>query len=198
MKDMISEMLVSDGTGNGGKDFEGLDNAIGTGTTPSSYGGITPSDLGSSSTNKIWESTVNTSVGAISLSKVKGWIGDCTYGTEVPDLILTTQTLYDALWAQVQPSQRSLMPNTVLAKVGFSGIQIDTTQILVDRHCPSGYMFGMNTDYFKFVIHKKKNFLWTEEKPLIDADAYVRQLLVKGNFFTTARRYHFKATGCTA
>ena len=125
-------------------------------------------------------------------------MGDAQYGTEVPDLCFTTQDIYDALWAQVQPSQRALNDNTVLARVGFKGIEIDGMQILVDRHCPSGYMFGLNTDYFKFVIHKKKNFVWTENKKLIDADAYVRQLLVKGNIFTSARRYHFKASGLTA
>ena len=59
-------------------------------------------------------------------------------------------------------------------------------------------MYGINTDYFKFVVHKKKNFVWTENKSLIDADAYVRQLLFKGNLICTARRYHYKAYGLTA
>ena len=53
-------------------------------------------------------------------------------------------------------------------------------------------------DNFKFIIHKKRNFTWTEDKNLIDADAYVRQLLFAGNFICTSRRYHFKASSLTA
>lgn len=194
MKDMMSEQIISDGTGNGGKDLDGLDNAV----ADSTYGGIDPDDLGSNSTNKIWESTLSTSGGAVTLSRVKGWLGDCTYGTEVPDLILTTQDIYDSLWAQVQPQQRFLSPSSALARVGFKGIEIDGTQIMVDRHLPSGKMFGINTDYFKFIVHKNKNFKWTANKEMIDADAYVRQLLFKGNLICTSRRYHFKATSLVA
>ena len=199
LKDFISDMLYKDGTGNNSKDFDGLDNAIGL----SSYGGISPADVGDTAysgayTGGTWSSCVDSTGGACTLSRIKGLIGNCTYGTEVPDLIITTQTLYDTLWAQVQPQQRYLNPNTPLAKVGWSGIQIDGTQIVVDRHCPSGYMYGLNTDYFKFVIHKKKNFKWTGNKELLDADAYVRQLLLKANLLTTARRYHFKASSLTA
>ncbi len=192
MKDMLSEQIFS--TSVGTKDLNSLDQAIGSGD----YGDITPADLGNNSTNKIWQSTLDTSVGATTLARMKGWMGECTYGTEIPDLCFTTQLIYDALWAQCQPQQRFLNPASVLAKVGFRGIEIDGMQILVDRHCPSGYIFGLNTDYFKFIIHKKKNFIWTSNKDLIDADAYVRQLLFKGNLICTSRRYQFKMTGATA
>ncbi len=199
MKDLLSEQFFADGTGNGGKDFSGMVNAIdNTAGDYGSYGGIDPADLGSTTTNKIWESTVDDSGGSVNVQRVKGWIGECTYGTEVPDLIFTTQTIYDALWNQLQPSQRGLLQTSTLARAGFSGITIDGTQILVDRHCPDGMMLGLNTDYWKLLLHQKKNFVWTEEKRLIDADAYVRQLMVKGNLFTISRRYNFKALDLTA
>ena len=188
IKDNLSEDLFSDGTGNNSKDFNGLDDGIGSGT----YGGISPTDIST------WTSTVDATGGAITIARVKGWMGECTYGTEIPDLILTTQALYDALWAQVQPNQRTLMENTILAKLGFTGIQIDSAQVLVDRHCPSGYMYGMNTKYWHMFIHPNKNFKWTSDKEMIDADGYVRQILLKGNFINTCRRFNFKAYSLTA
>ena len=197
MKDMLGGVdigVLGDGTGSSSKAIDGLNIAI----SASAYGDITPSDLGSNSTNKIWESTVDATGGAVTLSKIKGYMGNCTYGTECPDLGITTQDVYDSLWGQLQPSQRFLNPASALAKIGFKGIEIDGMQILVDRHVPTGYFYGVNTDYFKFIVNKHRNFSWTEDKPLVDADAYVRQLLVACNLICTSRRYHFKATGLTA
>lgn len=194
-KDALSTMLYS--TNVGAKDFNSLDQAIGTTNT---YGGISPADLGDTGSGDggVWSSVVDTTGGALTLSRVKNLIGKATYDTEVPDLIMTTQTLYDALWALVQPSQRYLDPSSALARVGFSGIQIDKTQILVDRHIQAGYMYGINTNWMKLVCHKKKWMKWTGNKEMMDADGYVRQLLSKGNFICQARKFHFKATGLTA
>jgi hypothetical protein len=190
----LSTQLFGDGTGNNSKDWNGLKDAIGTG----SYGGIAPADVSSSTTDRRWEGYVWTTGGSITPALIKTFMGEVTYGTEVPDLMCTTQTLYDSLWAQCQPQQRFLNPASTLAKLGFTGIEIDGMQILVDRHCPTGYAFGINTDYWHMVIHRNKNFKWTANKELIDADGYVRQILLKGNFFTVGRRYNFKASSLTA
>lgn len=194
LRDNITTQMFGDGTGNESADMDGLENGIGTGA----YGGITPSDLGSSTANPLWQSPVSATGGAITPARVKGFIGEATYGNKVTDLIFTTQTLYDALWAQVQPQQRFLDGKSALAKIGFPGIQIDTTQIIVDRHCPAGYMYGLNTDYWHFIVHKNKNFKWTPPKELIDGDAYVRQILLKSNFICVGRRYNWKAYNLTA
>ena len=196
-KDALSTMLF--GNGSDPKAFNGLADAI-SATASTAYGGITPSDLGDAGTGEggVWTSVVDATGGALTLSRVKNLIGLTTYETEVPDLIIMTQPLYDALWALVQPSQRYLDPSSALARVGFSGIQIDKTQVVVDRHCPSGYMYGINTNWFKLICHKKKWMKWTSNKEMLDADGYVRQILSKGNFICQARKFHFKATGLSA
>ena len=190
MNDMLSTMLFGDGTGNSSKDFEGLTNAMNS-TTYTTYGTLAVADVPE------WIASVNTTGGAVTLSMIKTAIGNVTYGTERPDLIITTQGVYDSLWAQCQPYQRKLSENTTLGKFGFTGLQVDDTQIITDRHCPSGYVYGINTKYWKLIIHKKKAFKWTEEKSPIDADAYVRQLLLKGNFICTSRRMQFLITNVT-
>jgi hypothetical protein len=193
MNDMLSTQLFGDGTGNGSRDFEGLLNACDS-STYATYGKISTTDVPEWVTAGIGNGP-NTTGGAVTLSMIKTEIGKCTWGTEKPDLILTTQTVYDSLWAQCQPYQRKLSENTTLGKFGFTGIQIDDTQIMTDRHCQSGYAYGLNTKYWKMIIHKKKAFKWTEEKVPIDADGYVRQMLLKGNFICTSRRMNFLMTG---
>lgn len=192
MKDMLSKAILA--LNPGPKEMNSLAQAIDSDPN-TAYGGIIPADLGDDGTKKIWTATEVSNVGSLTLSTIKQLIGECTYGTEKPDLIITTQAIYDKIWPLVQQNQRFLSPGSALAKAGFSGIQIDDTQIVVDRNCPAGYMFGINTDYFKFIIHKKKNFVWTKDKQFIDADAYCRQILFKGNLICTSRRYHFKAYG---
>ena len=191
MNDLISDMLFGDGTGNGSRDFDGLLNAINSTVYPT-YGGI----------NRIEETwlngRVNTTGGAITLDSINAMLGLCTVGHKKPDLILTTQTLYDKVWARVQPQQRYLSEKSELAKVGFSGINFNGhADMIVDNHCPVGHMFFINTDYWKFVLNRHKNFQWTGEKTPTNQDVYVRQLLTMGNFICQQPRVQGMMSGLT-
>jgi hypothetical protein len=190
MGHLLSSMFFGDGTGNGGKDMDGFLNAINSTTYPS-YGGI------SGATETWWVGQVNTDGGIVTPARVSDWIGSASIKNKKPDLIITTRALYQHLWTLVQPAQRFLASakNADLASVGFTGIEIDNVPVLWDSHCPSGTMIGINTDYWKFYINKNKNFQWTPPKEPLNQDAYVRQLLLMANLFTTSRRMNFIATG---
>jgi hypothetical protein len=190
MSHLLSTMFFSDGTGNGGKDLDGFLNGCDDGTNYSSYGGI------SRSTNSWWKGNLDSDGGIVTPARVSTWISDATKKNKKPDLIFTTKALYNRLWALVQPQQRFLSErNADLASVGFSGIEIDGVPIIVDEHCPSGTMIGINTDFWKFYINKNKNFKWTPPKEPLKQDAYVRQLLLGANLFTVSPRMSFIATG---
>jgi hypothetical protein len=181
--DDLATMFFSDGTGNGGKDWEGLLNSIDNGTLYDTYGGI------SRGTNTWWKAQLDSTGGALTIDAINSMIGSCTIGTKKPDLAFTTQTLYDKIWARVQPQQRFLDSKGELAKVGFSGINFNGhCEILVDNHCPTGYIFFLNTDNFKLVLNKRRNFYWTPPKTPVDADAYVRQIITMGNLLTIQPR----------
>jgi len=187
MHELLSQMIFGDGTGNSGKDLDGLLNAISTSNT---YGGI------DRTTNSWWQAQVDTTGGAVSLDAINAMIGKCTIGNKKPDLIITTQTLYDKVWSRCQPQQRFLDSKSPLAQVGFSGINFNGhADMIVDNHCPSGYMFFLNTDYWRFIINRNKNFTWTPEKTPVESDAYVRQLLVMGNLVCVQPRVQGLMTG---
>ncbi|MFA5132943.1 MAG: phage major capsid protein [Candidatus Paceibacterota bacterium] len=138
-----------------------------------------------------WRGQVDSTGGAFSMSMLQSAYGNCCDGAVQPDLIITTQDIYDKIWNRVQPTQRGdLTTAPDLARVGFTGIAFNKATIVVDHYCPSGYIFILNTDYWKMVVHRKRNMYWTEPKVPINQDAWVRQLLWAGSFICTAPRWN--------
>lgn len=192
MNELISLQLFGDGTGNSSKDFDGLLNAVDEGTLYDSYGGI------SRATNSWWKAQLDSTGGAVTLDAIQNMVGLCTVGQKKPNLAFTTQTIFNKLWARVQPQQRFLDGKSELAKVGFSGINFNNhMEIIVDNHCPSGSFYLLNTEYWKLVLNRNRNFYWTDPKTPTDQDAYVRQLLTMGNFICTQPRVQGVLTGLT-
>lgn len=143
--------------------------------TTGTYGGI------DKSTYSWWRGTVNSTGGAFSMDMLETAYGACSDGPIQPDLIITTQAIYDKIWLRVQPTQRSNLENTPgMAKIGFSGISFNKATIVVDKYCPSGYIFILNTDFWKLIVHKKRNMMWTDKKIPINQDVWTRQLLWAG------------------
>jgi hypothetical protein len=196
MNDMLSTMFFADGTGNSSKDFNGLKDAIDdasktNGSSSTIYGGIDRSSY------SWWSGNCDATGGAVTIDAINSMIGRCTIGEKKPDLVLTTQALYDKVWARVQPQQRFLgSKQSDLANVGFSGIDFNGhAAIVVDNHCEAGKMYLLNTDFWMFVLNKHKNFEWTEAKTPTDQDAYVRQMLTMGNLICTQPRLQGVLTG---
>lgn len=137
-----------------------------------------------------WQGNVNTTGGAFDMDMLQGMYGDCCDGAIQPDLIITTQDIYDKIWLRVQPQQRGNLDNTPgLANIGFSGIKFNNATIVVDSYCNSGYIYVLNTNFWKMVVHQKRNMYWTDKKVPLDQDAWVRQLLWAGALCCSAPRW---------
>lgn len=190
MQELLSAQIFGDGTGNASKDFDGLLNGVDSGSIYATYGGI------ERTANGWWASQMDTTGGAVTLDAIQNMIGLCTIGAKKPNLCFTTQALWNKIWARVQPQQRFLDGKSDLAKVGFSGINFNNhMEILVDNHCPSGYMYFLNSEYWKLILNRHRNFFWTAEKSPTDQDAYVRQLLTMGNLICVQPRVQGVMTG---
>jgi len=165
----------------GAKAIRPLTEAVATSGT---YGGI------SKSSYSWWQGNVNSTGGALTLSMLQSMYGDCSDGAIQPDLIVTTQDIYDKIWQRVQPQDRGNNENTpALGNVGFSGIRFNKATIVVDNYCNDGYIYFLNTDFWKLVIHKKRPPLWTPPKVPLNQDAFVRQLLWAGCLLCQAPRW---------
>lgn len=190
MKKLLTQDIFGDGTGNNSKAMDGLLNAI---ATTGTYGEINKANF------DWWQGNYDSTGGAFSLNMVQTQCGNATDGNIKPDMIITTQTIWNKFWARVQPAQRyiSSKRNADLAQIGFSGIEFNDAVVIVDKYCPSGYIFILNTDFWKLVVHRDRDMDWTPPKTPLDQDAYVRQVLWAGNLVCQAPRWEAMISSVT-
>jgi len=153
MQNTLGTGLYSDGTLPGY--LTGLNAMV---TNTGSYGGIPKS------TNPWWQSVVTNMSGvSLTLYKLRQLAGQVTDGMIRPNLIMTTQAIYDLIYNLHVPQQRFGDQN---AKGGFTNLMFEDMAIGVDYHCPSGYLYMLNTKYIDFVSHSNDNMkFWGWDGP---------------------------------
>jgi len=185
----FNEMFHSDGTGNGGKDWNGLAGII----TPitGTIGGI------DANANTYWRPAyVNTAAEAIGLAKMRTAFNSASKGNDSPDLILTTQTLYEAYEALLQPNMR--YEDKTAAEGGFQSLVFKGRPIVYDDDTASGVMYFLNSKYLKLVGHSSRWFTNTPFQTPINQDIKIAHILCAGNLITNNRRMHSVLTAKTA
>lgn len=190
IKESLDEDLVAgDGTGNSSKDFNGLVNLIGTTNT---VGGIDGND----SDNTWWRSYVSTSSTSLTLADMATAQNTVSFGNDKPKLILTTQTLFEAYEALLQPQQ--IFQSSAAADAGFDVLMHKGVPVHYDAYTPAGVMYFVNTSYLKLVRHSAKWFTPTDFVKPTNQDVRAAQILCYGNLVVMSRRHQGKLTGRTA
>lgn len=186
--------VYGDGTGNSSKELLGLAAGVDDGTNVATYGGITRS---SGSQGTAVKGVLKASAGTLTLPLMNSHMGACTIQPARPDLIMTTQAMWDKVWDRVQPQQRfPVGPGfDELAKVGYNAINFNGAAAVPDSKCASGNMWYLNTDYIKLVVHKSRDFHFTGFQKPHNQDALVGQILFAGQLIVTAPRLNCRATG---
>lgn len=192
MADMVGTELFNDGT-DATKPTGLLLATSATGT----YGGIA---RGAGTIADAVEGNVDTTGGAITIPFINSLMGTASAGgAQKPDLLITTQTLWDATWARVQPQQRYPNPTQQdIANVGFDVININGAALVADSHCPSGDLFGVNTRFMEFIVGEGKDFYIRGPFELHNQDGFTAQVVLYCELVLQAPRLTFQATGLTA
>lgn len=190
MADNIGSQIFTDGNGNGGKDIDGLKIAIATDGT---YGGIARAATGPGNQTKA--GGVNTTGGAFSQSMVQTQFGNATIANEKPDLIITTQTIWNKWWERVDARQRTGAED--LKKVGMDSFEFNGADVVVDSHCPSGEIYLLNTNYIEYWIMEGYDFSRRGPFDLHNQDATVDQLIQYSNLVVTAPRLQARIESVT-
>ena len=193
--DYIGEDVFGDGSGNGGKAITGLRAALDDGTTYATYGGITRSSTANTPGLAV-KGNVSTTATTFSLSQMNTYFGTAVIGNRKPDLIVTTQTLWNKWWERAQPAQRFGPGDSrgMLASIGFSTIEFNGAEVVVDGHCPASSVHFLNTDFIKMVIHSKRMWEPTGWKYPTNQDAAIQQLLWAGELVVQSPRLQYLAT----
>lgn len=122
------------------------------------YGGITADTSAQGLAIAPNSGNVNTVGGPFSWDLMQALYGAATYGAEEPDLIITTQALYNKALLRAIPAQRWRSED--LKKVfGAEGLGYNRADIMVDQHCASGYIFMLNTKYWKLILNRNRAFI---------------------------------------
>ena len=189
IKEELNQMLYGDGTGNGGKDFNGLANIISASGT---VGGI------DSSTNTWWQSTSTAVGGALTLLAMAGAYNTASRGNDTPDMIVTTQTLFEKYESLLTSQVR--YQDTTKANSGFQNLMFKQTPVVFDVSCTSGVMFFMNSKYLKLVGMNGHWFQTTDfqKGTVAGVDARYALVLSFGELTCSNRARQAKLTGATA
>ena len=190
--DELADQLFGDGTGNGSQDLDGLAIAVsGTGT----YGGLARgTDAQGASIRAAFEDSTG---GTATLNFLNTNFGSATVAREKPDLFVTTQTVWNALWARSQPSERNNGGDD-LREIGMDTIRLNGASIVVDSHCPSGYLYMLNTKFFELYSHRRWDFRFRGFMEPTNQQRQIGQLLYWGNLVNRSPRLNGVLTGLTA
>ena len=187
MREGFNTMFFGDGTGNSSKNWNGLSNLVdNTGTV----GNI------DSSTYTWWKSYKETTATALTLAQMATAYNSVSVGNDHPDVLLTTQTLFEKYEALLQPNLR--YTDTKTADAGFQNLLFKAAPVMYDAGCTAGTFFFLNSKYLTLVGHSDKWFSQTAFISPEDTDARYALIMCYGNLTVRNRAKQGKLTAKTA
>ena len=126
--------------------------------------------VGSATGSITWANLVDTTSGVSNIARaMTRMYGACTIDNDQPDLIVTTQAIYDAYETSLQANKRFAGSDDI-ANAGFDSLRFKGASVVVDSHCPAGHMYFLNTNYLDFKCHQDRNFAFEDFKRLEGSD----------------------------
>lgn len=185
----LDRIFLGDGSGNGGKDFDGIANLV---SATSTVGGIDPSAGG----NEWWQSNVTGSAGEISFALIRDKYLAVSEGNDFPSNIFTTESLYADIDEMMEQRQRFMDPT--MANQGFETIMFHGAPVSFDRNIAAGEMYFLN---FKYITLYKLGGVWFKMSDWVEPinqDIRIKKMLLYGNLAISNRKRQGLLTGLTA
>ena len=189
MREGFNRMFYADGTGNSGKDWNGLGNIVEASGT---VGGINRATSG----NEYWRSYEENTATALTLAQLATGYNSVSVGNDHPDMVLTTQTLFEKYEALLQPQLR--YTDTKTADAGFQNLLFKAAPVVYDEHCTAGVVYFLNSKYLTLVGHSSKWFAQTAFVRPEDLDARYALIMCYGNLTCRNAAKQGKLTAKTA
>ena len=192
--DDMATAAFAAGTGNGGKDMDGLAllmDATATlgGIAPTTYTWWVPqTDSTAVAMDTGWMNTM--------INNIKGSSGGDPMKMGVCDLILTTQTLYESFESLILPYART--SGTGVGNLGFTSLAYKGTEIAWDDRQTSGVVDFLSSKYMGLRYLNGRNFKLDGWRKPTNQDARVQFIFWMGNIVCNNRRRLGRATAKTA
>jgi hypothetical protein len=181
----ISGDLFLDGTGNGGKNLDGLAAAVSSTPSTGTYGGINRANW------EFWRNVATTGTAITTsnvLAKMTSTAIQLVRGTDKADLIVADNNFYSIYVQSLQAIQRIASEESGAA--GFASLKFYGGGTSADvvlgggygNEQPSNTMYFLNTNYIFLRPHKERNFVPIGgERQSINQDAIVKLYGWAGN-----------------
>jgi hypothetical protein len=198
----LDQMLIAgDGTGNSNKDWDGIKKLVAGHPNNTTIGGINPTldGTGNGNTdpdNRWWASFREATAEVLSIGRMSSAYNSVSEGADQPNVILTTQVLYEKYEALLQPQLRFADAGT--ADAGFQNLLFKGAPVMYDTYVDSGYVYFLNTKYLRLVGHSDN---WFRPTPFVrpnNTDARYAQILLYGNLTVSNRKRQGVLTAKTA
>lgn len=186
MREGFNQMFF--GSAAGAKDWNGLGNLVESGNT---VGGIDSSDA----LNDWWRSYENNTAAVLTLDQMATAYNTVSSGNDHPDLVMTTQDLYEKYESLLQPQLR--YTDTKMADAGFQNLMFKGAPVTYDAHCTAGVMYFLNSKYITLVGHSGKWFSNTDFVRPENMDARYALVMCYGNLTVRNRKRQGKLTAKT-
>ena len=185
----ISGDLYLDGTGNGGKNLDGLGAAISSTPSSGTYGGINRANW------TFWQNVATTGTAITTsniLAKMTSTAIQLVRGTDKADLIVADNNFYSLYVQSLQAIQR--IASEEAGAAGFASLKFYGGGTSADvvlgggygSQAPTNTMYFLNTNYIFFRPHKDRNFVPIGgERQSINQDAIVKLYGWAGNLTTS-------------
>lgn len=187
--EQMDDMFInSDGSGNSGKDWLGLAKLV-----KDQYAVVGGIDADS---DAWWASWVEGTAGSLTLADMRSAYNSVSVGNDSPNMILTTQALFEAYEDLLQPQERFMDSKT--ADGGFQNLLFKGAPVTYDNYVSAGDMFFLNTKYIRLVGHSDN---WFKPTPFVrpnNKDARFAQILCYGELTISNRSRQGVLTGRTA
>ena len=158
------------------------------GSFPIASGTRTPAEMVNATDALDFEEFTDTTNGvANGVKAMTRMYGHCSIDNDQPDLIVTTQEIYDAYESSLQGNKR-FEGDASIADAGFQSLRFKGASVVVDSHCPAGQMYFLNTKYLDFKVMAKRNFALEDFRPMETKDGIQARIFWMGQLVCTAPR----------
>ena len=221
LADRIGTQFYGNGTGNSGKDILGLGAIVDDGTAVATIGGQ------SRATYSGLQARVTASGGALTLAQLYALSDAATEGSQRPDIILTTKTVFSLYNQLLTPNERYTVPmngrDKMYMRTGAEQLAFRDAPIFSDSKCTAGTLFMLNSNSMEFQIlpnwpesepinfaveemegvpspgvPKGLGFHWTGWIKPANQEVVIGRVIHTGNFVVKSPRYNAKLTGITS
>lgn len=172
----MGNQLYADGTGNGGKDWDGLLAGINNASGFQNYLGI------DRLANPWWQAQVFNpgTPTALSGGSMMTLYMACKTDEERVNLFPTTKTAYASFWSLLTPQEQYY--DSEIANLGFENIAFQGGALIDDSGVPAGTMYFINLDHVRMVVHRDVNFVFDGFIRPTNQDTDTGHCFVYGNF----------------